>query len=166
MSPETATSEPIVIVRTYTARLEELWALWTTKEGFESWWGPQGFRAEVRNLDARPGGLLHYAMTADTPEMVAAMKSLGRPAAHEAHARFGELVPFTRLVLVSTIDFLPGVAPYENRIAVDFADLDGQVRMTVTLEPMHDPEMTRMSGQGFTSQLTKLDARFEDSNPG
>ena len=34
----------VVIERTYRAEVNELWDLWTTKDGFESWWGPQGFR--------------------------------------------------------------------------------------------------------------------------
>ena len=40
----------VVIERTYRAQAKELWALWTTKRGFESWWGPEGFRVEVHNL--------------------------------------------------------------------------------------------------------------------
>ena len=66
----------VVIERTYRASIEDVWALWTTKEGFESWWGPQGFRSEVHELDARVGGALRYDMIADTPEMVAAMKTV------------------------------------------------------------------------------------------
>ena len=37
----------MVLERTYEATAQELWELWTTKEGFESWWGPEGFRVEV-----------------------------------------------------------------------------------------------------------------------
>ena len=51
----------IVVERTYRARVEELWELWTTKEGFESWWGPQDFRADVHTLEARPGGAPYAA---------------------------------------------------------------------------------------------------------
>ena len=43
MSGTNATAAPqavIVIERTYRAQVEELWALWTTMAGFESWWGP------------------------------------------------------------------------------------------------------------------------------
>jgi hypothetical protein len=29
--------------RTYRVPIEDLWELWTTKAGFESWWGPEGF---------------------------------------------------------------------------------------------------------------------------
>src|SRR5262249_2789651 len=30
-----------IVERTYRAHPKELWDLWTTKEGFESWWGPE-----------------------------------------------------------------------------------------------------------------------------
>src|SRR5262245_13778297 len=65
-----ATRPKVVLERTYRARAEELWDLWTTKEGFESWWGPEGFRVEVRTLEARAGGALHYDMIADAPEQM------------------------------------------------------------------------------------------------
>lgn len=150
----------IIVERTYRARLEDVWDLWTTKEGFESWWGPVGFRADVHELDARPGGALVYDMVADTPEMVAAMAAVDRPPSHATHSSFHELVPRSRLVLRNVIDFLPGVATYESDITVDFAEKKGVVRMTVTLDGMHDAEFTRMQEEGFTSQLTKLDGRF------
>ena len=151
---------PIVIERTYRARLEDVWDLWTTKQGFEAWWGPQGFRADVHVIEARVGGELRYDMVADTPEMIAAMKQMGRPASHPTHARFTELKPRERLVITNVIDFLPGVATYETKIAVDLSPLGDRVRMVVTLDPMHSEELSKMQEQGFTSQLTKLDTRF------
>ena len=45
-----------------------------------------GFRVEVHALEARLGGTLHYDMIADSPEMIAAMKQMGRPTSHEARA--------------------------------------------------------------------------------
>jgi uncharacterized protein YndB with AHSA1/START domain len=150
----------VVIERTYRAKIEDVWALWTTKDGFESWWGPQGFRADVHELDARPGGVLRYDMVADSPEMIAAMKQMGRPPSHPTNSRFSELEPHARLVLTNMIDFLPGVATYESHIAVDFTSTGDKVRMVVTLDAMHSDEFTQMQKQGFTSQLTKLDARF------
>src|SRR6185503_2247611 len=75
----TATRPRVVIERTYRARDEELWRLWTTKEGFESWWGPEGFRVEVHAIEAQAGGRLHYDMIADAPEQIAAMKQMGHP---------------------------------------------------------------------------------------
>ena len=68
---------PIVLERNYLTTLATIWNLWTTKVGFESWWGPQGFRVEVSELQAQPGGALRYDMIADTPEMIAAMQQMG-----------------------------------------------------------------------------------------
>jgi len=153
----------LVIERTYRASLEEVWDLWTTKDGFESWWGPQGFRVEVHELDASRGGTLRYAMMAATPEMIAAMKEQGWGASHLVRSTFSEVNPRSRLVLTTVIDFIPGVAPYENRITVDFRAAGGTVTMTVTLHGMHSEEHTKMQLEGFTSQLTKLDARFASS---
>lgn len=159
-NPSTRRKAQIVIERTYRARPEEVWALWTTREGFESWWGPQGFRAKVHELDARVGGTLRYDMIADTPEMIAAMKQMGQPESHPTRARFTELRPRERLVITSVIDFLPGVAAYETDIAVDLLKASDTVKMVVTLDGMHSDEFTGMQKDGFTSQLTKLDGRF------
>jgi len=151
----------IVIERTYMASAQELWSLWTTKDGFQSWWGPQGFRADVREMDGREGGTFHYDMVADTPEMVKAMAEMGRPASHESRGTFTEFKPHERLVLTHVIDFLPGVAPYESTMTVQFVPVsDAKTRMIVTLSPMHNPEFSEMQKQGFTSQLSKLDARY------
>jgi hypothetical protein len=61
------------------------------------------------------------------------------------------------------IDFLPGVKPYDSTMKVDFFASGHSVRMVVTLEPMHDEEFTKMSALGFSSQLSKLDKRFEQN---
>lgn len=150
----------LIIERTYRAPVGELWSLWTTKDGFESWWGPEGFRVEVRTLEARVGGRLEYAMIAVGAEQIAFMKSMGAPLSQEARARFTELRPQERLALTTVIDFLPGVEPYESTVAVDFISLGASSRMVVTLAPMHSEEFTRLAHAGWASQVTKLDQRY------
>jgi uncharacterized protein YndB with AHSA1/START domain len=154
------TRPKVVIERTYRAKVGELWELWTTKQGFESWWGPDGFRVEVHALEARLGGTLHYDMIADSPEMIAAMKQMGQATSHEVHARFSEIRPHDRLAITSVIDFLQGVKAYESTIVAEFFPSGDTVRMVVTLEPMHDDEFTKMQTEGFRSQLSKLDKRY------
>jgi uncharacterized protein YndB with AHSA1/START domain len=149
-----------VIERSYRANVEDVWSLWTTKPGFESWWGPSGFRADVHKLEARVGGELRYDMVADTPGMIVEMRKQGRPVSHPAQARFTELKLRERVAITSVIDFLPGVPPYENVIAVDIKVEGDRVRMVFTLAPMHSEDFTQMQEQGFLSQLTKLDKRF------
>jgi uncharacterized protein YndB with AHSA1/START domain len=158
------TSPKFVFDRMYRASVDELWELWTTKEGLESWWGPAGFRTEVHAIEARPNGKLHYDHIAETPEMVAAMKEMGRPASTTLHGRFSEFRPLERLVLTQVIDFLPGVEPYESTIMVDFFPSSEWVRMVVTLSPMHDEEFTKLASQGLASQLANLDKRFQRRN--
>lgn len=151
---------PVVIERTYRARATDIWELWTTKTGFESWWGPQGFRAEVHAIEPRVGGALRYDMIADSAEMIAAMKQMGRPASHPTNARFTAIRPNAHLVITNLIDFLPGVETYETNITVDLIPDGDRIRMVVTLDPMHTAELDKMQSEGFTSQLTKLDQRF------
>src|SRR5262245_64926276 len=165
-SSTSAVRPKVVVERAYRARVEELWDLWTTKKGFESWWGPGGFRVDVHTLEARVGGALYYDMIADAPEQIAAMKRMGQPISHETRGRFAELRPHARLAITHVIDFLPGVQPYESTIVVEFFPSGESVRMVVTLEPMHDEEFTRMATMGFTSQLAKLDKRFAGRTAG
>lgn len=155
----------LVIERTYKANIEELWDLWTTKEGFESWWGPDQFRADVHKIEARFGGALHYDMVADTPEAITAMENMGAPTSQPCRGSFSEFKLNERLVLTQIIDFLPGVAPYDSRMTVDFFPVaDGRVRMVVTLSRMHDVATTAMQKEGFTSQLSKLDCRYGEQD--
>ena len=160
-TPSSAVPQAVVVIeRTYAATPRDLWALWTTKAGFESWWGPEGFRVEVRRLEPHAGGALEYDMIADAPEAIAAMHSMNMPLSHDTKGTFSEFEPHRRLRLVHLIDFVPGAAPYESVIEVDFSAVGDQARMIVTLHPHLDPHWTKMSVQGFTSQLTKLDRRF------
>jgi len=152
---------PAVFERTYNTSIEELWALWATKDGFESWWGPEGFRVEVHKLEPRSGGALHYDMIADTPEAIAAMKQMGQPLSHNTKGWYEEFAPHTRLTLKHLIDFIAGTEPYESLIEVDFEALGDMARMIVTAHPHRDAHWTRMSIEGFRGQLTKLDRRYD-----
>lgn len=153
----------IVLERTYKARPEELWALWTTKDGFESWWGPQGFRVEVHAMEARVGGRLSYDMIAAAPDMVAEMKRRNQPISHPTNGTFTEVEPHRRLVLTHLLDFIPGVAAYETRMTAEFFPIGDRVRMVITSDALHDAFWTGQQTEGMKSQLTKLDERFGTS---
>jgi uncharacterized protein YndB with AHSA1/START domain len=155
-----APQTPLVIERSYRAEIADLWALWTTKDGFESWWGPEGFRVEVHAIEAKAGGALVYDMIADAADAIAAMEAMGQPTSHHTHGHFDIFDPHNRLSLVHVIDFIAGMDPYESRIDVAFAASGAEAVMTITLHPHRDPMWTRMSIEGFSSQLTKLDRRY------
>src|SRR5664279_3498787 len=87
----------ITLERTFQAAIDEVWAMWTTKDGIESWWGPDGFAVEVRQLNLRPGGLLLYAMTAVAAPQIAFMKNAGMPLTTESRITFDQVVAPRRL---------------------------------------------------------------------
>ena len=149
------TRKKTTLERTYDASIDDVWELWTTKEGIESWWGPEGFTTTVKTLEARPGGRLVYVMRATAAEIVAGMKAAGMPLETEAHATFGEIVEKKRLSLRHTVDFA-GVAPYEIETVVELHATGGSVRMVVTFEAMHDETWTARAIQGWESQLRKV----------
>jgi uncharacterized protein YndB with AHSA1/START domain len=159
MDPSTAQNrKPVRFERAYDGPLDDLWELWTTKDGFESWWGPEGFRVEVSMIEPRVGGKLEYDMIAVRAEEIAYMKKQGWPERHATHGTFVEIEPKRRLKLRHRIDFIPGVEPYDNDILVEFIPNGARVRMVVEVEPHWDEHWTRMAVQGFTSQLTRVPA--------
>ncbi|MDQ8756219.1 SRPBCC domain-containing protein [Sphingosinicella sp. LHD-64] len=146
--------------RTYQARVEELWDLWTTKAGFESWWGSHGFKVHVETIDPRIGGVLRYDMYTDDPALIASMNQLGREASTFTQAEFVELIPLRRLVIRHMIDFIPGVAPHPHSITVEFVQQGDRAKMRVTIDAHHDRLTTKLSAVGFAQQLEKLNIRF------
>jgi uncharacterized protein YndB with AHSA1/START domain len=148
----------ISLERVYQADVQDVWDLWTTKEGIESWWGPGGFAVTVRKLDLRPGGELLYAMTAIDPPQVEFMKKAGMPLSHDARITFTEIVPLRRLAYVHLADFIPGVDPYDVATVVELHPSERGVRMVLTFDAMHDEEWTRRATMGWESELGKLEA--------
>jgi len=154
-SPRT-TSTKIRIERVYPASANEVWDLWSTKEGIESWWAPDGFRVEVRTLELRPGGELIYAMTATAPEQVEFMNGAGMPLTTESRKTFTEIVPPKRIAYKSLADFIPGVAPYEFLTVVDLNSTGDGVRVVMTVDPMHDDVWTQRLATGRENELANL----------
>lgn len=168
-TPSAAPARRITLERIYRADVQDVWDLWTTKDGIESWWGPGGFAVTVRKLDLRPGGELLYAMTAIDPPQVAFMKEHGMPVTQECRITFSEIVPRRRLAYVHLADFIPGVEPYDVTTVVELHPMSGGVRMVLTLDPMHSDEWTERAVMGWEGELGKLaaviDARVAGGQP-
>lgn len=146
----------IVIERTYNASIHDVWDLWTTKDGVESWWGPGGFSVKVRELDVRPGGAMLYAMTATEPAQVQFMKEANMPLTTEGKLTYTTVADHKSLAYTHRADFIPGVEPYDVGNRIEFQEEGDRVRMTVRLDPMHSDEWTQRAVMGMESQLEKL----------
>ena len=149
-------STKVRIERTYPATAEEIWKLWTTSEGIESWWAPDGFNVDVEKLELRVGGELIYSMTAVAPEQVEFMKKAGMPLSTKSRKTFTEIQPPRRIGYNSFIDFVPGHEPYEQLTVVDLTPTRDGVHVAMTADPMHDDVWTQRLVGGRENELANL----------
>jgi activator of Hsp90 ATPase-like protein len=146
----------VTLERTFDASPEEVWELWTTRDGIEAWIGPEGFNVTVDELDLRPGGELVYAMTAVGPDQVEYMTRAGMPLVNVQRRRFIEVDPPRRLVTRELADFIPGIEPYEVETVLELEAVDDGTRLVLTFDAMHDADWTEMSRLGREGELRKL----------
>jgi len=151
----------VSIERTFNAAIEDVWELWTTKDGIESWWGPPGFEVKVRRLDVRRGGELFYAMTAVASDQIEFLKKAGMSLTTESLVTYTDVVPLKRLAFTQLADFIPNVKPYEVATTVELSTHPQGVAMVLTLDAMHDEYWTKMAVMGWESELDKLAARLK-----
>jgi uncharacterized protein YndB with AHSA1/START domain len=159
MSDRKAVSpKQFVIDRTLKAPVEKVWKMWTTKEGLEKWWGPEGFSSKVSHLDVRVGGRFEIVMTALLPEIIAHLKSAGMGDSSTAKGDYTLIEPNRRLIYTNSVDFVPGVPPYTSTTLVEMsATPSGGTRLIITNDVMHDEHWTTMATMGWTQQIGKLE---------
>jgi uncharacterized protein YndB with AHSA1/START domain len=157
-------TEPIRLERTYDTSAATIWELWTTAEGIESWWSPEGYVTQVRKLDLRPGGELVHAMTATAPDQVEFMKNAGMPLTVESRKTFTEVSEPTRLAYNSLVDFVPDEEPYEHLTVVDLTPANDGVRVVMTVEPLHDQVWTERLLAGRANELDNLETVIAQRN--
>jgi uncharacterized protein YndB with AHSA1/START domain len=155
----------ITLERIYPADPEQIWELWTTPEGIESWWAPDGFTVEVQQLELEPGGTLLYAMTATGDEQIAFMESAGMPLRTVSTKTFAAIDPVRRLAYRSVVDFVPGMPPYEFLTEIELSPEDAGTRVVMRMEPLHDEEWTQRLVAGRENELENL-ARLLESRTG
>jgi uncharacterized protein YndB with AHSA1/START domain len=159
MTPDAVTQakpKQLEIVREYRAPIEDLWELWTTREGIESWWGPEGFTVKVSELDLRIGGEMHYTMAATAPEQVEFMRKAELPLSTEVRLTYTGVRPNELLAYETLADFIPGVEPYAIATTVQFQRIPLGGRMTLLFDRMHDEPWTQRARLGRESELAKL----------
>ncbi len=142
--------------RSYEASVTDLWELWTTKDGFESWWGPKGFRVDVQKIEPRVGGALVYDMIAVGREEIEFMKKTFSGVSHATHGTFTQVVPHELLEIVHVIDFVPGQPAYDHRMRVEFSAVDKMARMVIKVAEHSTKQWTQAAVMGMESQLTKV----------
>jgi uncharacterized protein YndB with AHSA1/START domain len=144
------------IERTYETTAETIWSLWTTADGIEQWWAPDGFSVKVRKLELEPGGELVYTMTATAPEQIEFMRRAGMPLTTESHKTFTEVKSPSRLAYMSLVDFVPDHKPYEFLTVVELEETAGRTKVVMTVDRMHDDVWTGRLVAGRENELANL----------
>lgn len=153
----TVGADTLSFERVYKASIEDVWALWTTKEGLEEWFAPEGMQVDVTPFELRVGAAIDHVMTAVGAEQVAYLANLGRPLTVRVCGRFVEVEHHRRLRIRFDIDFVPGVESYPYDLLVEFHAEQGRVRMILKVDRHPDAEMTRGAIVGLTSQLQRFE---------
>ena len=59
---EKSSDRAIVATRVFDAPRDLVWKMWTDPEHIAHWWGPDGFRNTIHEMDVRPGGVFRFVM--------------------------------------------------------------------------------------------------------
>ena len=146
----------VVLERTYPSAPHEVWEMWTTVDGIESWWGPDGFEVEVHNLELMTGGELVYTMRAVGEGQLAYLEQAGMPSATTHSIVITEVDPPRRLAYMNMVDFIPDTDAYEVTTIVELDEVPGGTRLTLTIEAMHDQHWTDLAVAGWNQELERL----------
>ena len=150
--------EMIKLEKIYGASPERIWQLWTTAEGIESWWAPDGFTVNVEKLELKPEGELIYTMTATAQPQIEFMQSMGMPLATTSRKTFVELDEGKKLSYNSLVDFVPNKEPYNFLTVVSIEPTtDGSTKVIMEMQPLHNEEWTQRLVAGRQNELDNLE---------
>ncbi len=135
-----AAPRAFTVTRTFDAPRDLVWRVWTEREHLMRWFGPKGFTTVVAALEARPGGMFHYAMR--TPD------------GHEMWGKwiFKELFrPEKMVVIVSFSDAKAGITrhpmsphwPLETISTTTLTERDGKTTVTLNWAPYNATDAER-----------------------
>jgi uncharacterized protein YndB with AHSA1/START domain len=148
--------ETIKLEQVYKASPEKIWELWTTAEGIESWWAPDGFTVKVDRINLEPQGELIYTMTATAQPQIEFMQSVGMPLATTSYKTFIEIDPNKKISYNSLVDFVPGKEPYDFLTVVSLEPIDEGTKVVMEMQPLHDEEWTGRLVAGRQNELNNL----------
>jgi uncharacterized protein YndB with AHSA1/START domain len=137
----------VVKTRTFDAPLALVWRVWTEVEHRNQWWGRPGFTTLCEH-DLRPGGKMSIHMQGpDTTVLISGTVE--------------EVIANERLVTAGVLE-IDGVAAFNTRLDVAFAEHDGMTNVTVRHTYWNFAgdrnDMIDGASVGWTLQLDRLEA--------
>lgn len=150
----------VVIERTFDAPIETVWNMWTTSDGFASWYGPQGATIPTSELDATVGGKRKVCMQMQGPDGEMQMWFTGEVKDVNPMTRFA----YTEMMCDADGNVTPPEAmgmpegtDMTTTVEVDLEEVDGGTKMKMTHVgvPAESP-----GGMGWNMAIDKLEALF------
>lgn len=166
-SPPTGTKlVPIREHRTLQAAPRRIWELLTTKEGFSSWWAPEGFVLTVEVFDPRTGGRidLQYeeAGAARNPAWAAELRAKGQETSFAARGTFTEVEYCRRVAFRQTLDFGRPGAKQEYRMSAELTSVPGgRTRLALVSEATSSKHWKLLGAANLRAQLDRLAVQCE-----
>jgi uncharacterized protein YndB with AHSA1/START domain len=153
----------VVIERTFDARVDLVWRMWTEAEHFAAWYGPDGATISVAEMDVCVGGRRVVCMEMQTPNGPMRMWFTGEYRAVVENERlvYTECMSDAEgNVLSPAAVGMPDGHPATTEVAVELEDLDGRTRMVMihTGIPADSP-----GAAGWRMAFDKLGAYMEVS---
>ncbi|MCT4777276.1 MULTISPECIES: SRPBCC family protein [Exiguobacterium] len=150
----------LVVERSFNAPRALVFEAFSTPAHLEAWWGPAGWKTEVRTFEFEPGGTWHYCMTCVDKEQgdYYGMESWGK-------STFLEIDPHRKIVYTDAFSDADGHVNPElpvMTITNEFVDIpDGT--LFISRSEFTDAESLQQvvdmgAVEGFASQLDRLDA--------
>ena len=157
MTAPATTRKGFTLERMLKASPEKVWKMWTTKEGLERWWGPDGFSVQVFHIDVRVGGYLDLVMGTEVPEIVAMLEESGVGRSNRLRCDYTVVEPHRRLAYTNLVDFVPGVEPYRATTSIELTPVAGGTRLVLANDFMHSELWTERARMGWEQELGKLE---------
>ena len=139
---------PILIELTFQAEQQDLWEKWTTREGIESWWGPEGINSTVRELEFQAGGRLVIVMRP--------IDSEGEENSIVENITFTDITPMTGISFTDRFPGMPDIEPYDVVCEVEFQATPEGTKMTFASSGLHRDDWTEYATYGWRSAFQKL----------
>ena len=131
------------ITRMFDAKPERIYAAFTKPGELEKWFGPEGVRCVVHEIDPRPGGDYSFTMRNENGDE------------HPLSGVFEEVIENEKLVY-TWIWELGEIAGVKTRVTLDFKAVDDGTELTLTHELLPSEKAVDMHNIGWSGSFDCL----------
>jgi uncharacterized protein YndB with AHSA1/START domain len=151
----------LIIERMFNARIEKVWAAFTTPDILSKWWSPTGMTNYHASTDVQEGGEFRYCFESSEGEKYwgkGIYQKIKEPIYLSYIDNFTD--PDGNPVSPSYYG-IPGDAPAPTLVVFEFTARGNKTDMRITGENPYDDSMTESMTQGWNSMFDKLVDRLD-----